>query len=693
MILLIAAYFRLDLGIPDQIVIDIASVIFSIAPAGLFFMILLTYTAGSADLAKMGALVHRARSVEHLSQVNVICFSKAGVLTGTRVELEYLEQEQDDDYLAETRIRQILGDYARSISRSSPATDVITRSLEGSARAILEDAPFISAYGWSAVVFDDDDLSGVYVLADPKLLALTSDAVDAKEYSIENGEEKTSAWRRTLGRLGGIFNRSDDDVHESAGALESAEPAGAEILDAATARQMEAVSASIENDEPRSNIFRRTAGHLKHMFGRDEDSHQKTFKKGDKDAEEKIDDEKVELVFAYSPNIQPLYDEEWTAILPEGLIPLCVLRFSEKVHPDTVKTLEDFTQNGIAVKIFSAEPPEETAELLRNAGWHADEAGSQGMISGPELGTLPREDLPQAAVDNTFFGQLTALQIGDVVSALRENELYVALLGDSVNDVPAMQQADLKIAMHSSNQAVRSLADIILLQDSPGVLQRVLQKGQRIVNGLMDVLKLYVTQILYLTVLILAIQIVSYGFPYKSAQGGVIAVLTLTLPSLGLSLWASAGVLSGSRLGNILAQFVLPAGILITATAMIIYTYFLSTYGDVNYAQLAVTYTLVGAGLILVLFLKPPVKILVGGIYLSGDRRFIIVVTVALLVFALLVTIPLSQELLKLDWLRQPYDYLVILLALIWYALTLLIVFYVWGRFSRRFGHPPVRPV
>jgi len=693
MILLIAGYFRLDLGIPDQVVIDIASVIFSIAPAGLFFMILLTYTSGSADLAKMGALVHRTRSVEHLSQINVICFSKAGVLTGTHVELEYLEQEQDDDYLSESRIRQILGDYACSISRSSPATDVITRSLEGSSRTILEDAPFISAYGWSAVVFDDDDLSGVYVLAGPKLLALASEAVDPDEHTAEKGNEETPVWKRTLGRLGGLFNRSDDDVPESAGALESAEPTEAKMLDAIAPRQIEEVSVSTENEEPRPNIFRRTAGRLKHMFGRGEDSHQKTFERGDKDAEEKIDDEKVELVFAYSPNIQPLYDEEWTAILPEGLIPLCKLRFSEKVHPDTVKTLEDFTKNGVDVKIFSAEPPDETAELLRNAGWLADEAGTHGMISGQELNALQREDFSQAATDNTFFGQLTAQQTGDVVKALRENELYVALLGDGVNDVPAMQQADIKIAMHSSNQAVRSLADIILLQDSPGVLQGVLQKGQQIVNGLMDVLKLYVTQILYLTVLILAIQIVSYGFPYKSAQGGVIAVLTLTLPSLGLSLWASAGVLSGGKLGNILAQFFLPAGILIAATAMIVYTYFLSTYGDVGYAQLAVTYTLVGAGLILVLFLKPPVRILVGGARLSGDKRFIILVAFALLVFALLVTIPLSQELLKLDLLRQLSDYMVILLALMWYTLTLLIVWFIWRQFSRRLGLSTYHPV
>jgi cation-transporting ATPase E len=77
-VLLIIRYFQMDVGLPIDDFINATNIIFSIAPAGLFFMILLTYTAGTADMAKIGALVHRARSVESLAQVNVICFARAG---------------------------------------------------------------------------------------------------------------------------------------------------------------------------------------------------------------------------------------------------------------------------------------------------------------------------------------------------------------------------------------------------------------------------------------------------------------------------------------------------------------------------------------------------------------------------------------------------------------------------------------
>ena len=671
-------YFKIDLGIPSATVIDAASVIFSIAPAGLFFMILLTYTAGSADLVKIGALVRRARSVEKLAQVNAMCFSKAGVLTGTQVELKFIEQPEDSDPLAETRIRQILGDYANSVSIRSLSTDVIAQSYEGNQRLVVDEAPFMSIYGWSAIAFTDDDLSGVYVLAAPQFLEGLLEKDDDKDSPTEQEEAQQPAWRKTFGRLGGIFKRANGrSVEPETGTDEQELAPEVENLSGEEDGGQNVDSPPDAEQISKPNIFRRIAGRVNGLMRREETAEQ------EQDTAEKIIGEEVELVFAYSPEIQSLMDADGTQILPEELIPLCSLRYSEQVNPDAVEILEKFSQDGVSVKVFSADAAEKSALMLQAAGWNAGENLTDVMISGSELDSLSREEYLQACVDNQFFGQLTPLQAGDVVDALRQSGLYVAVLGDGVNEVPAMRQADLTIAMHSSNQAARSVADIILLEDSPSVLQRVLDKGQRIVNGLMDVLKLYITQILYLTVLILAVQIVAYGFPYKSAQGGVISFLTITLPSLGLSLWASAGVLPGAKMRIILRRFTVPASITIAATAMMVYYYFLTSYGRVDYAQLAVTYTLVGTGLILVIFLKPPLRVQVGGARLRGDLRFTLLVCFALVLFGLLVTIPLSQELMKLDLLERPEDYLAILLALIWWTITLLLIWFIWPQDGR----------
>ena len=96
--------------------IDAANVIFNLAPAGLFFMVILTYVAATADLAQSGALVHQSRSVESLAQINVMCFAKAGFLTDTTVKIRSLPAGEGDSPPDEATIRQLLADFARSTS-------------------------------------------------------------------------------------------------------------------------------------------------------------------------------------------------------------------------------------------------------------------------------------------------------------------------------------------------------------------------------------------------------------------------------------------------------------------------------------------------------------------------------------------------------------------------------------------------
>ena len=125
-LLLLADYFDLLLpGLHMDAFASAAGVIFGIAPSSLFLMILVNYAMGTADLVRVGALVHRSRSVESLAQATVICFAQAGILTGTDLEMELDEAPP----LAASRIRQILGAYARSTSVNSPAVRAIAAAL------------------------------------------------------------------------------------------------------------------------------------------------------------------------------------------------------------------------------------------------------------------------------------------------------------------------------------------------------------------------------------------------------------------------------------------------------------------------------------------------------------------------------------------------------------------------------------
>jgi len=671
---ILARYFRLDLGIPSDVVIDAISVVFSIAPASLFFMILLTYAGGTADLAKIGALVHRARSVESLAQIDTICFAREGALTGTHVEIEDLQPPEGNNRVAESRLRQILGDYAHSTSLDNFAVRAIANSFEGSRREILTEAPFLAVFGWSAVTFDHSDLRGVYVLGVPATMEtyLSAGSEETAEIEPDAEPEEPNTIKRMATGIGKLFRRNNNEDPEEQTDSDNPVQSETEPTDQLEEQDDPEIETAPEDESPKPNLFKRMFNRVGTILQREDET----------PPEEQLPEEKgeqqVELLFAYLPEPGPLHDSSGAPQLPDKLIPLCRLRYSEVVRHDAIKIIKDFQGSGVRIKVFSAGNPDTIAALLTNAGFSSIDGSSPEMISGDELVSLDQNRLQKAAVENDIFGQLTPVQSGQIVQALRQDGQFVAVLGDGVNDIPALQQANLGITRQSSSQATLSIADIVLLDDSPQALQRVLYKGQRILTGLLDILKLYLSQAFYLALIIPAILIISHGFPFKSIQNTVIATISVTIPAVGLTFWAAARIHDSAKLSRFLTHFVMPAAITLSAAAVIVYQFFLTRFGSIEYAQLTLTYTLVIAGLLLVIFVRPPTRVFAGGSPLSRDWRPTWLVMILLFAFILVASIPLAQELLKIGWLQEPSHYLFIMLVVTGWAFTLRLIWLVW---------------
>jgi magnesium-transporting ATPase (P-type) len=667
-LIMLTIYFRWDLGIPEDAFMSAVSVIFSIAPAGLFFMIFLTYTAGTADIARIGALVPRARSVESLAQVSEMCIAKAGA---TSVEMEPVKMQDEKDTLAETRIRQILGDFARNTATQNLAISAIANVFEGTDRIVNEEAPFLSVYGWSALAFNDDDLRGVYVLGVPEILGPYLSTGKLEEGESKPGGPKQSVWGRLSGSVGGIFKRSPKSNPEKDVMPENEGSIVAEPSDKVPEQPDE--TSFLENSDSKPGFFKRTWGRVGRVFTKEKQSQDE-----ESNRTEGENFQRTSFLFAYQPELFPLYDDDFVPQLDSNLIPLCRVLFSEQVNPEVVKTIHNFITTGVDIKIFSTATTEKSVALLLQAGLSEQGEGSVGVISGTELGDLEPEQFALAVDNNTFFDQISTEQSSRIVGALRRQGKYTAVLGDGVSDVPALRQANLAIVRQNSSQAALNESDIVLLEDSPAVLHKVLEKGQRILTGLLDILKLYLTQVSYLALLILSIVLFASGFPYKSTQGSVITVLTLTIPSLALTLWASPGIKHSDNFGRMLAHFVLPAAVTTSAAGVVVYSYFLEMFADVVYAQLAVTHTLVVTGLLLVIFVRPPIRLLAGGSKYSADWKPTLLVLFLLIAFWILTSIPLAERLLDVTRLNSFDDYLFILLVVSIWAVFLNILWRLW---------------
>ncbi len=205
----------------------------------------------------------------------------------------------------------------------------------------------------------------------------------------------------------------------------------------------------------------------------------------------------------------------------------------------------------------------------------------------------------------------------------------------------------------------------MLLDDSLAVMSQVLLSGQRIVNGLLDMLKLNLVQVCYLALLLTAAIFV--GFLYAPEHGTFIALLTLSLPSTGLSMWSASGAVPARVMRDRLVHFALPAGLMVTAVALGVHFLFRTTTGNIEHAQLATAYIVTACGLLLVVFVQPPTKAWVGGDVLSGDKRPALLVVGLSILFVVIGFIPLAQRFLNVDALKQPSDYgLIVLIAGLW---------------------------
>src|SRR5271166_2197067 len=301
------------------------------------------------------------------------------------------------------------------------------------------------------------------------------------------------------------------------------------------------------------------------------------------------------LALGYTPEPLGLVAE---VALPNDLTPAALLVFAERIRSDAAVTLRYFAEQGVALKVISGDNPRTVAAIATAAG--VADAGTP--MEGGQLATDP-ESLGEMMERHNIFGRVAPHQKRDMIAALRRRGHVVAMVGDGINDVLALKDADLGIAMGSRTAAARAVAQLVLLDDSFTALPSVIAEGRRAIANIERTGNLFLAKTSYVLLMALAVGIAGVEFPFLPRHLSIVAVLTIGIPGFFLALAPNS---TRARAGFVLRvlRFSIPSGCIASAATLAAYALVRQLHpGDLGLARTAATLTLSASGLSILTFL------------------------------------------------------------------------------------------
>jgi len=239
---------------------------------------------------------------------------------------------------------------------------------------------------------------------------------------------------------------------------------------------------------------------------------------------------------------------------PVRLVPVAFVILTDRVRETASTTLAYFARQGVDVKVISGDHPQTVAAVARRVGL----PGAGDPFDAKALPGGGRE-LAEVLETHAIFGRVTPQQKRAMVEALRSRGHVVAMTGDGVNDVLALKDADIGVAMGSGSSATRAVAQLVLLDSTFDALPSVVGEGRRVLGNIERTSNLYVTKTVYAMLIALGVGVVGLEFPFLARQLTLIGALTIGIPSFFLALAPNDERARPGFLSRVL-QFTIPAG-------------------------------------------------------------------------------------------------------------------------------------
>ena len=326
---------------------------------------------------------------------------------------------------------------------------------------------------------------------------------------------------------------------------------------------------------------------------------------------------------------QPMAGDE----MPAGLAPAALVVLADQVRPDAHETLQYFVAQDVRVKVISGDNPNTVAAVAR-------EAGVPDVGDGFDGADLPDDEAALAEVleHHHVFGRVKPHQKRAMVKALQSKGHVVAMTGDGVNDVLALKDADIGIAMGSGSSASRAAAQIVLLDGRFATMPSVVAEGRRVINNIERVANLFLTKTAYSMLLALSVGVIGLAFPFLPRHLTLVGSVTIGIPAFFLALAPNKNRARSGFVPRVL-RFAMPAGTLAAIVTLSAYGIAHNDTGiSLDQARTVATLALVSTGLCILVRLAKP---------FNAWRKVLVLSMIGL--FATILVLPPAREFFALE--------------------------------------------
>ena len=224
---------------------------------------------------------------------------------------------------------------------------------------------------------------------------------------------------------------------------------------------------------------------------------------------------------------------------PGRVTPVALVILEQRVRPDARETLDYFASQQVSVKVISGDNAVSVGAVADSLGLHGETMDARQLPSQAEA-------LADTMDEYTTFGRVRPDQKRAMVHALQSRDHTVAMTGDGVNDVLALKDADIGVAMGSGSPASRAVAQIVLLDNKFATLPYVVGEGRRVIGNIERVSNLFLTKTVYSVLLALLVGLGGLAshwgrsdpllYPFQPIHVTIAAWFTIGIPAFVLSL-------------------------------------------------------------------------------------------------------------------------------------------------------------